>query len=631
MHSNSKKVLLVSMPFAETSIPSIQLALLQSYLQKHGLDITTRHLYLKAADVYGLSNYNFLINIPNDSYLAQMVFSKYVFPDHWNNNLEKFKQFFNDVLAYDKQFIKNFTFEQYVEHTDNFFSWIQSQIEWNRYDIIGFTLNYGQFLPSLAIAQKIKEQYPKKTIVFGGSTTINKLGIQVLKTFDQVDFIISGEGEGSLVLLASDNTSIRSIPGLIYRKNNDVIWNQTENYCDLNTLPIPDFQSYYQDLNITSDEVQQYFSLYGRLPIELSRGCWWNNCTFCNIQAYHKKYREKTVERFVDELDFLSEQYKMLTFQILGNTLPQQDYQALCKQIIELDKDFTFYIEARAGQLTSQDYILLRNAGFTHIQTGIEAFSSNYLKKMNKGARLIDNIAALKYCKENNIHNSYNIIINYPNEERLDYEQTKNNIQYFKQYLDPPQISTYTVAYGSPMYNHPEKFNIAELKNRTVDTIMYPHNVLKNNFCFFYSFKRKKILDTNDWERLVHEWKEELEKQKIESVKQNTIINKLIFYYVDGGNFLKIYDKRIGQKTIIYVLDDLERKIFLACIDIASFETLKETFSQIPDYQLAAILHTFEKSGIVFKEDDFYLSLPLCSSHLHSKPLQLQEQTLCVA
>jgi len=616
------------MPFAETSIPSIQLALLQSYLQRHGLDVTTRHLYLKAADVYSLPNYNFLIHIPNDSYLAQMVYSKYVFPDHWDKNLEKFKQFYNNVLAYDKQFIKNFTFEQYIEQSDKFFSWIQSQIEWSRYDIIGFTLNYGQFLPSLAIAQKIKEQYPKKTIVFGGSTTINELGIQVLKTFDQVDFIISGEGEESLVLLTSDNTNIHSIPGLIYRKNNDVVWNQIENYRDLNSLPIPDFQSYYQDLSITSDEVQQYFSLYGRLPIELSRGCWWNNCTFCNIRAYHKKYREKTVERFIEELDFLSEQYKMLTFQVLGNTLPQHDYRGLCKQIIELGKDFTFYIEARAGQLTSQDYTLLKNAGFTHIQTGIEAFSSNYLEKMNKGARLIDNIAALKYCKENHINNSYNIIINYPNEETLDFEQTRNNIQYFRQYLDSPQISTYTVGYGSPIYNHPEKFNIAELKNRTIDTIMYPQDVLKNNFCFFYSFKRKKILETNNWEQLVHEWKAELEKQEIESVKQNTTINKLIFYYVDGGNFLKIYDKRFGEDVRIYVLDEREREIFLSCIDVISFQKLQEKFSHIPEFELAAILHTFEKSGIVFREGNDYLSLPLRYGKTSGEALEEKSKSL---
>ena len=59
------------------------------------------------------------------------------------------------------------------------------------------------------------------------------------------------------------------------------------------------------------------------------------------------------------------------------------------------------------------------------------------------------------------------------------------------------------------------------------------------------------------------------------------------------------------------VLNDIEREIFLYCNDIKSSEDLKENFSDIPDYQLFAILHTFEKASIVFVEDEYYLSLLL--------------------
>ena len=75
MHNGGKTVLLVSMPFAETSIPSIQLALLESYLKQRKINITAKHLNLKIAEFYGLHNYNYLINSPNDSYAAQIVFS----------------------------------------------------------------------------------------------------------------------------------------------------------------------------------------------------------------------------------------------------------------------------------------------------------------------------------------------------------------------------------------------------------------------------------------------------------------------------------------------------------------------------------------------------------------------------
>ena len=484
MHKDKINVLLVSMPFAETSIPSIQLALLQSYLKNRDINIETLHLYLNAADFYGLKNYNYLINLPNDSYTAQMVFSKYLFPDHWGKNIRKFEYFYTEILGYDTNILQKFSFEKYIEQTDKFFSWILERINWKEFDLIAFTLNYGQFLPSLAFAKKIKEISPEKTILFGGSTTINELGKRVLKAFDFVDYIIAGDGEESLFLLAS-NTSNEQIPGLIYRKDKEVFWNKNNNIIDLNNLPFLDFESYYNNLRNVSDSIKQYYSLHGRIPIELSRGCWWNNCTFCNIQAYHKKYREKTVDRFIEELNFLSETFKNLTFQVIGCTLPQHNYKELCEKIIQLNKDFSLYIESRAGQLKSEDYTLLKNAGFKNIQTGIEAFSSSYLKKMNKGVRLIDNIAALKFCRENNIKNSYNLIIDYPNEDKNDFEETIQNIRLFKSYLDPPHISKFVVGFESPIYNNLEKFNIEKIEYKLIDTIMYPKRILEKDFCFF--------------------------------------------------------------------------------------------------------------------------------------------------
>ena len=58
MHNDTKKVLLISMPFASTNIPSIQLAILESYLKERDIYVKTRHLYLKAAEFYTINNYN---------------------------------------------------------------------------------------------------------------------------------------------------------------------------------------------------------------------------------------------------------------------------------------------------------------------------------------------------------------------------------------------------------------------------------------------------------------------------------------------------------------------------------------------------------------------------------------------
>ena len=611
MHREKKTVLLVSMPFAGINIPSIQLAILESYLKERDIEIKTKNLYLKAAEFLEINNYNYLIHPPNDSYLAQMAFSKYVFPNHWLKNEEKLKDYFNKNIVGNNKLKNKFAFEFYLEKTDQFYNWALEKSDWRSYDIIGFTLNYGQFLPSLAISKKIKELDPSKKIIFGGSRTTEELGKRVLETFDYIDFIVSGDGEEALYLLSHDYNNFRLIPGLIYRVGNNVVLNESENSIDLNTLSIPSYDNFFEELSLTSAEVQQYFQYSGYMPIEISRGCWWNKCSFCNLNLQYKRYREKSVNRTVEEIQYLSDKYKILNFQFIGNTLPAKDYKELFTKIIALSKDFNIVTEARADHLKNEDYRLLKEAGFNIIQTGIESFSNSYLKKMNKGTRVIDNIAALKFCKENEIINKYNLLIDYPNEELIDFEETKKVIKTIKQFLEPPQICYLRIMYGSPIFCNLDKFNISELEFTEIDKLMFPQDILEKGLCFVYSYKNNKNIDLNNWHELVNNWKIEREMLKIEGIKTQNIADKFIFYYADGGSFIKIYDKRNLNNIQIYNLNEFEREVFLSCSDIISFEKLKEKFFNNSESELKNTLIDLEENGIVFREDNFYLSLPL--------------------
>ena len=608
MH-DTKSVLLLSMPFAGINIPSIQLALLESYLRERNIKIKTSHLYLKAAEMYGMENYNYLISPPNESYSAQMLFSRYAFPDHWSKNKEKFKTYFDTTIA--PNIKHNVSFDEYCSRTDSFYQWVVDHSEWQDYDIIGFTLNYGQFLPSLAIAKRIKELDERKKIILGGSRTTGELGINVLKTFEYIDFIVSGDGEESLYLLASEYESYRNIPGLIFRERSEVRWNDSQTCIDLNNLPIPLFDSFFTDLASTSGNIQQYFNYYGRLPVEMSRGCWWNKCSFCNLNLQHRKYREKEAEKLIEEIEWLSAKFKILNFQIIGNTLPLHHCQDLLRKLAGLEKDYKFIVEARADQLQCSDYTLLKDAGFVIIQTGIESFSTSYLQKMKKGTRVIDNVAALKFCKENDIKNLYNIIIGYPNEDSNDFEESKRNMLPLMTYLDPPQLCHLRVVYGSPIYTHPEECNINQLLYTPVDTVMFPPEILEKHFNFVYSFTKREQLPDNNWSELVDIWNQQRNAVKQRALKSERDIDRFVFYFLDGGSFLKIFDNRNEQHVQLYILDDLERAVFLSCCDVVSFQELIAKFSDVPEDSLSHMLHSFVESGIMFKENDFYLSLPL--------------------
>lgn len=92
---------------------------------------------------------------------------------------------------------------------------------------------------------------------------------------------------------------------------------------------------------------------------------------------------------------------------------------------------------------------------------------------------------------------------------------------------------------------------------------------------------------------------------------QENRIDELVFYYIDGKNFLKIFDKRNGVDTHIYDLNELEREILLACINVISFQGIKELLPHVSDGHLISILDVFKSKGIIFEENDHFFALPL--------------------
>ncbi|MBS3749459.1 MAG: RiPP maturation radical SAM C-methyltransferase [Candidatus Thermoplasmatota archaeon] len=626
-------VLLISMPFADISLPSIQLSLLEPYLKDNGVSASSLHLYLFAAETYGLNNYISLITPPNDPYVSQMIFSKYVFPNHWKANKESFKKYYEQNMVKNHHSNEQFEFKEFLEKTNHFIYSIINGVQWDRFDIIGFSLNYGQFLPSLAIAKKIKETFPDKIIVLGGSTTMNDLGLRLIKAFDYIDYIISGEGEESLTKLAKNNTDPSKITGLISKQKSKEIMNEPPSFIDLDTLPFLDFSSFYQQLKTSSSEIQEYVQLNSRLPIEISRGCWWNKCNFCNQKAYHPSYREKQVNRFIEELTYLSETYDMLSFQIIGSVLPPKNLQLLCENIILLNRDFQFIAESRADKLKQKDYRLLKKAGFHTIQTGIESFSKHYLKKMDKGVRVIDNIAALKFCKEYQIKNDYNIIVNFPNEEPKDFRETIATISLFNQYLDPPRMSSFVVGYKSPIYNNLDAFNIREVIPKKIDSVMFPNQFLQQHTLFFYDFIRKNRTESFPWEQLITSWQHQRKETQIKSIKTGNIIDAVPLYYIDGGSFVKIFDKRNFKDVIIYNLNNEERAVFLTCNEIITFDELTNQLPKLDSQKIKTILREFIETGLIFNEQNNFLTLPInlseyIGNHKNSKNKQVKQESL---
>jgi hypothetical protein len=150
---------------------------------------------------------------------------------------------------------------------------------------------------------------------------------------------------------------------------------------------------------------------------------------------------------------------------------------------------------------------------------------------------------------------------------------------------------------------------VQKLKNLPIDTLLFPKRALDNNLSFVFDFESYNI-EKRNWQKVIDDWKKEYEENNIRAIRTKQDIDRLIFYFIDGYDYVKIYDKRSGDHINIFILDSFERLLFLSCLSVQTKEELLQMFPQ-EFTKVENILQNFTELGIMYQQNNRYLSLPL--------------------
>lgn len=603
------------MPFVSPLTPSIQLGTLSSYLRDKGIRVDTLHAYLKCANTVEPELYYTMCS----TFSHEIFYPSFLYPANFKKYRRKIKRHYNRSK---KTFIhiKPVAFETILDRLRFVNRELLTATDFSKYSLIGFSITYDQLRPSIYLAKKIKKRFPHIPIVFGGAHCADNLGISLLKTFSEVDFVVSGEGEETLASLCLNiNTGkFDKIKGLIWRNNESVKFNGPPDKIPAANLPIPAYEEYFNELGNGSPELNTFVRNYLTIPIEGSRGCWWNKCTFCSLNMQYSGYREKPIDQIIHEVEYQVDKYKCHSIEFVDNTQRVKNVDKLMSGIINLKKDLNIFLEIRAGSLKKEDYKLMKNAGAKIVQIGIESFGSKMLQKMNKGVTPIENIAALKYCQEFGILPVYNIIINYPNENDHDLKESEENVKFLKNLVPPAYIQDMQLMVKSPIDNNLKEFNIKEKKLPENALWFFPKKIWQSFIPINYDYEQ--IIHSKDntsaWQEIFRPWKQTGEER----------LSTLLLYYQDAGDFLALAD-HLSEKPSTTILEGIERNVYLFCDTIRTKQDILNHFPELSSQRLIRMIKKWVSNRWMFMENDKVLSLAIRINPEMSSVMYLSDST----
>ena len=213
------------------------------------------------------------------------------------------------------------------------------------------------------IIKELKKILPNVKIAAGGPE-VSYEWENIMKENENLDYIFTGEGEK--ILLNFFTKEIEEVKGVVYRKNNKIMYNGVEELItDLDIIPFP-----YDD-----SELQEYTKIF---YYESSRGCPFN-CSYC-MSSIDKTVRYYSIERTKKDLKrFIDSPIRLLKFVDRTFNLKKERYLEIWKFLLEnYRKGITFHFEINANifdvsivPLSSLSIKVMQNANTENIRTKV--------------------------------------------------------------------------------------------------------------------------------------------------------------------------------------------------------------------------------------------------------------------
>jgi len=282
-------------------------------------------------------------------------------------------------------------------------------------NLVGISMITLEYKNAYRMISHIKELLPKAKIVVGGHhTTILKE--KVLEECRDIDFGVVADGERTIIELCKNSIPYEEIKGLIFREKEQIIFTGER-------PPVKNLDEYafprYEKFNLRKYSRQ--------IPIHSSRGCVFQ-CTFCPNKLLGRRFRAKSVNYFVDEMQYWYRKgYRQFAIDDDNFTLNSKKVYEICDEIERRGFKNLFIRCSNGIRADKVDRPLLRRMkeiGVREVGFGVDGGNNKILGYLKKGETIERIEEAIKIACELGLDVKLFIIVGTPHETRADIEDS---------------------------------------------------------------------------------------------------------------------------------------------------------------------------------------------------------------
>ncbi len=336
----------------------------------------------------------------------------------------------------------------------------------NKAKIVGITSSTTIMPVTYRLAKKIKRERKDIIIVVGGPH-VTFMPAQTFKDCPEIDVIVRGEGEITMLELVKNNGDPERISGVSYKKGGEIISNPDRKHIEnLDSIPFPARHLLPMHLYRSGSPISAGEGGLNYASVITTRGCP-NKCTYCSSSHFWgTKLRFRSPENVVDEIEHLVKKYgvKEIFFKDDTFTFSQTRTEKICDLIIKRDLKIKWACYARVNTITARLIKKMKDAGCFALDFGIESGNQKVLDRAKKNITLKQAESALKIAKLAGIMTYASFMIGLPGDTM---ETAKQTIDFaIKLNPDVAQFFITTPFPGTELYEEAIKKEwIAEIEN----------------------------------------------------------------------------------------------------------------------------------------------------------------------